>query len=707
MINMPVKTVTETFHLSSYDSANSITVGEVLDAETGPIGTSIVGYDYDAMYNEGKYSSIFRDSVHNAKNGLQSEWNIFYNFDLSNIPEDAIIKSVSCDVLGYYSVGGEKDSQDIQKEIVSPIPRVTTLQLYNGIGKPKGNIRENCYLIDILTNLDDSAAIEKKYKKIFSLDCGEWTREELKDCKLNMHVIRGADQNYIIDGVDHSGFAFSNFCQMMAADLTVEYEIQVQVNKVVFSGDTLIDLTGDTVCPEMLAEGITAHDMSGKKITGTMSTKTYTTKNLFTGSEEPSKYLGKDGDLYLKLPKVISKTFPLAVFNSNDSRYYIENYPEKPLNYAIDTPNYYYTYFQDRESNVGKNSSEWCIFYKFDLSTLPEDAIIINVMCRTKSYYGWKTDEYKPKIAQIQLYNGANTAKGEQLDLLMLNDNSASIKVFNGGKWTREELNDCRFRFYAVRDMETPYYYNSCPNIYPTEIIVEYISPSKKERVSTTLESFDSVNSTYTAPKFTSSDLTKNCFGKIYMQEYYYYNYPSCFEVYNCESTSSDYIAEHIIMYKFKPPIIPDNAIITSVSCILNSYWTNGKSENDQISETVPLITRAQLYSGTDSPKGDYVDNRGDKGKILTINGGEWSKEELNNCVLRFYASIEGNIPYNPARVYLWIFGASLVVEYKFPGSESSSSSSIKVKTEGKWEDQVALETLENLLPNDTAYAKQ
>ena len=271
MIIMPVKTVTETFHLSSYDSTNSKTVGEVFDAETGPIGTSVVGYDYGAMYNEGKYNSIFKDSIDNAQKGLQSEWNIFYNFDLSKIPEDAIIKSVSCDVLGYYNVYGEMDRQNYQKEIVSPIPRVATLQLYNGIGKPKGNIRENCYLIDIMTILHDPTAIEEKYKRIFSIDCGEWTREELKDCKLNMHVIREANQNYIIDGVDHSGWADINSCRMMAADLTVEYEIQVSVSKVVFGGNTLIDLTGDTVCPEMLAEGITAHDMAGKQITGTMA----------------------------------------------------------------------------------------------------------------------------------------------------------------------------------------------------------------------------------------------------------------------------------------------------------------------------------------------------------------------------------------------------------------------------------------------------
>lgn len=42
------------------------------------------------------------------------------------------------------------------------------------------------------------------------------------------------------------------------------------VNKVVLqSGETLIDLTADSVTPDKLAEGITAHDKSGTLITGT------------------------------------------------------------------------------------------------------------------------------------------------------------------------------------------------------------------------------------------------------------------------------------------------------------------------------------------------------------------------------------------------------------------------------------------------------
>ena len=43
-------------------------------------------------------------------------------------------------------------------------------------------------------------------------------------------------------------------------------------NKIIYGGKTLLDLTADTVTPDKLAEGITAHDKSGALVTGT-STK--------------------------------------------------------------------------------------------------------------------------------------------------------------------------------------------------------------------------------------------------------------------------------------------------------------------------------------------------------------------------------------------------------------------------------------------------
>ena len=42
------------------------------------------------------------------------------------------------------------------------------------------------------------------------------------------------------------------------------------VNKVVLGEDTLIDLTADTVSADKLSKGITAHNMAGEPIVGTM-----------------------------------------------------------------------------------------------------------------------------------------------------------------------------------------------------------------------------------------------------------------------------------------------------------------------------------------------------------------------------------------------------------------------------------------------------
>lgn len=40
-------------------------------------------------------------------------------------------------------------------------------------------------------------------------------------------------------------------------------------NKIIYGGEVLIDLTGDTVTAASLAAGVTAHDRSGEQITGT------------------------------------------------------------------------------------------------------------------------------------------------------------------------------------------------------------------------------------------------------------------------------------------------------------------------------------------------------------------------------------------------------------------------------------------------------
>ena len=41
------------------------------------------------------------------------------------------------------------------------------------------------------------------------------------------------------------------------------------INKVIYGGRTLIDLTGDTVTADKILSGFTAHDKGGEPITGT------------------------------------------------------------------------------------------------------------------------------------------------------------------------------------------------------------------------------------------------------------------------------------------------------------------------------------------------------------------------------------------------------------------------------------------------------
>lgn len=68
------------------------------------------------------------------------------------------------------------------------------------------------------------------------------------------------------------------------------------VNKVVFGNEVKIDLTEDTVSPNTLVSGITAHAKDGNSITGTLIIQTFR-----TGTSEPDNSIGDNGDLYLVL----------------------------------------------------------------------------------------------------------------------------------------------------------------------------------------------------------------------------------------------------------------------------------------------------------------------------------------------------------------------------------------------------------------------
>lgn len=76
-------------------------------------------------------------------------------------------------------------------------------------------------------------------------------------------------------------------------------------NKVLVNGETILDLTQDTVTPATLAKGATAHDKSGSQITGTLSG--YDTSDATVTAGDMSYGVvayGKDGKVYGGVPTI-------------------------------------------------------------------------------------------------------------------------------------------------------------------------------------------------------------------------------------------------------------------------------------------------------------------------------------------------------------------------------------------------------------------
>lgn len=65
----------------------------------------------------------------------------------------------------------------------------------------------------------------------------------------------------------------------MAGEIAAEPG-KTYVNKVAINGNTVIDLTADTVTANTLSKGATAHNAAGEQITGTLTVPTQQTKTV-------------------------------------------------------------------------------------------------------------------------------------------------------------------------------------------------------------------------------------------------------------------------------------------------------------------------------------------------------------------------------------------------------------------------------------------
>lgn len=104
---------------------------------------------------------------------------------------------------------------------------------------------------------------------------------------------------------------------------------------------------------------------------------------------------------------------------------------------------------------TGSRAETWA-YYGFDTSQIPANAEIVSVTCSEKCYIS-NTTNNRIGTRQIQLFSGT-TAKGSATTV----STSTTAQNMTCGTWTRQELNDCRIRMYAVRGTQyttTTYYF--------------------------------------------------------------------------------------------------------------------------------------------------------------------------------------------------------------------------------------------------------
>lgn len=123
----------------------------------------------------------------------------------------------------------------------------------------------------------------------------------------------------------------------------------------------------------------------------------------------------------------------------SDHAYYSVSNITRAYNPATHTSNY-------AQINLTRGSGAITyIYFKFDTSSIPDNATILSVACQARMRISTSTASYVA-TRQIQMFSGT-TAMGDPTTV----PNSNTTLTLSPGTWTRDEMKDARIRLYAVR----------------------------------------------------------------------------------------------------------------------------------------------------------------------------------------------------------------------------------------------------------------
>lgn len=339
------------------------------------------------------------------------------------------------------------------------------------------------------------------------------------------------------------------------------------------------------------------------------------------------------------------------------------------------------------------------VYFTFTISDIPSNATITSVTCSVRER---ANQSNRVSNASIQLYSNT-TAKGSATTT-SLSTNATVYNITNAGTWTVSELSNIRLRINGQRANSQN---SGSIRFYGATLSITYSIQGTEYEITSTLatdvvDSIDPAGLTYviggdsyelnvyvdnlddisvldndvdvtnqlvlthstgesTTDTFipTSYDSTNSSYDSIY--EGSPTNGLTSHTDSNriCAFVEQTAYAEAKLTYNFDCSSIPQNATINSVTCIAAAAcYSNG-----QYFDTKTV----QLYSGN-TAKGTAVTitGAGNTSENHNINGGTWTRAELDNAKIVIYIE-RGN---NTTRASFSFWGATLSVTYSLPAED-------------------------------------
>lgn len=238
---------------------------------------------YPATNPIGKGSTNTSMSRFNLKTGSRAVSYVYYRFDLSDIPTDATINSISCSAKVYIS---QTNSNRISTRQV---------QMFSG------------------TTAKGSASTMSTSTTALNLSCGSWTRSELNDCRIRLYAVRGT-----------SSTSTTYYMGLYGATLTVNYTYE-DVQYVITT-----TVTGGTINPEN--PSVSKGSSQTFNISGLVGTEELDSLTL-DGTDILSQAIRKEntGDLDYEVQTVSGASYTFV----KSGNYYVSNNKGKSSSAAL------------------------------------------------------------------------------------------------------------------------------------------------------------------------------------------------------------------------------------------------------------------------------------------------------------------------------------------------------------------------------------